>query len=171
MKTSSNNSEFANNVVMLNIVNNPEAAYKNVNRPNLIASFEELVLNCVKIGLKVSLPDDAEKLSKRALIDSYRGIANQYLAAINNTEEPVQEEEEPEEEPVVEAVAKPKKRGNAQERLERYSAELAEKETIENPSKEIRLRIASLKRKIARANKSLGLNGYLEPKTTNISLA
>ena len=117
------------------------------------------------------MPDDAEKLSKRALIDSYRGIANQYLAAINNTEEPVQEEEEPEEEPVVEAVAKPKKRGNAQERLERYSAELAEKETIENPSKEIRLRIASLKRKIARANKSLGLNGYLEPKTTNISLA
>lgn len=56
MKTSSNNSEFANNAVMLNIVNNPEAAYKYVNRPNLIASFEELVLNCVKIGLKVSFP-------------------------------------------------------------------------------------------------------------------
>ena len=36
MKTSSNNSEFANNAVMLNIVNNPEAAYKYVNRPRFL---------------------------------------------------------------------------------------------------------------------------------------
>lgn len=46
--------------------------------------------------------------------------------------------------------------GNAQERLDKYTAELKEKEAIAEPSKEVKHRIASLKRKIARAEKALG---------------
>lgn len=48
------------------------------------------------------------------------------------------------------------RRGDAQERLDKYTAELKEKEAIAEPSKEVRHRIASLKRKIARAEKALG---------------
>lgn len=48
------------------------------------------------------------------------------------------------------------RRGDAQERLDKYTAELKEKETIAEPSKEVKHRIASLKRKIARAEKALG---------------
>ena len=48
------------------------------------------------------------------------------------------------------------RRGDAQERLDKYTAELKEKEAITEPSKEVRHRIASLKRKIARAEKALG---------------
>lgn len=47
------------------------------------------------------------------------------------------------------------RRGDAQERLDKYTAELKEKEAIAEPSKEVRHRIASLKRKIARAEKAL----------------
>lgn len=46
-------------------------------------------------------------------------------------------------------------RGTAAERLARYSAELTEKNAIANPDTPIRRRIASLKRKIARAQKAL----------------
>lgn len=46
--------------------------------------------------------------------------------------------------------------GDAQERLDKYTAELKEKEAIAEPSKEVKHRIASLKRKIARAEKALG---------------
>lgn len=45
---------------------------------------------------------------------------------------------------------------DAQERLDKYTAELKEKEAIAEPSKEVKHRIASLKRKIARAEKALG---------------
>lgn len=48
------------------------------------------------------------------------------------------------------------RRGDAQERLDKYTAELEEKEAIAEPSKEVKHRIASLKRKIARAEKALG---------------
>lgn len=48
------------------------------------------------------------------------------------------------------------RRGNAQERLDKYTAELKEKEAIAEPSKEVKHRIASLKRKIERAEKALG---------------
>jgi hypothetical protein len=48
------------------------------------------------------------------------------------------------------------RRGDAQERLDKYTDELKEKEAIAEPSKEVKHRIASLKRKIARAEKALG---------------
>lgn len=48
------------------------------------------------------------------------------------------------------------RRGDAQERLDKYTAELKEKEAIAEPSKEVKHHIASLKRKIARAEKALG---------------
>lgn len=48
------------------------------------------------------------------------------------------------------------RRGDAQERLDKYTAELKEKEAIAEPSKEVKHRIASLKRKIARVEKALG---------------
>lgn len=48
------------------------------------------------------------------------------------------------------------RRGDTQERLDKYTAELKEKEAIAEPSKEVKHRIASLKRKIARAEKALG---------------
>lgn len=48
------------------------------------------------------------------------------------------------------------RRGDAQERLDKYTAELKEKEAIAEPSKAVKHRIASLKRKIARAEKALG---------------
>lgn len=48
------------------------------------------------------------------------------------------------------------RRGDDQERLDKYTAELKEKEAIAEPSKEVKHRIASLKRKIARAEKALG---------------
>lgn len=90
-------------------------------------------------------------------------------------EKPVEEaiaEEPVAEEPVVEEVAKPKekaepkKRGNANERLIKYSEELANKEAYvadaeqfsklsKEDQKAIKHRIASLKRKIERANKAL----------------
>lgn len=46
-------------------------------------------------------------------------------------------------------------RGTAQERFEKYTKELAEKEAIANPDRDVKHRIASLKRKIARAQKAL----------------
>lgn len=58
-----------------------------------------------------------------------------------------------------EKAAKEPKRSHtadAQERLDKYTAELKEKEAIENPTREDKHRIASLKRKIERANKALG---------------
>ena len=90
-------------------------------------------------------------------------------------EEPVEEkpvEEAIAEEPVAEEVsepkekAEPKKRGNANERLIKYSEELANKEACvadaeqfsklsKEDQKAIKHRIASLKRKIERANKAL----------------
>lgn len=90
-------------------------------------------------------------------------------------EKPVEEaiaEEPVAEEPVVEEVsepqekAEPKKRGNANERLIKYSEELANKEACvadaeqfsklsKEDQKAIKHRIASLKRKIERANKAL----------------
>lgn len=60
-----------------------------------------------------------------------------------------------------EKAAKEPKRSrtaDAQERLDKYTAELKEKEAIENPTHEVKHRIASLKRKIERANKALGVN-------------
>lgn len=48
------------------------------------------------------------------------------------------------------------RRGDAQERLDKYTAELKEKEAIAEPSKEVKHRIASLKRKVERAEKALG---------------
>ena len=48
------------------------------------------------------------------------------------------------------------KKARPQERLDKYTAELKEKEAIAEPSKEVKHRIASLKRKIARAEKALG---------------
>lgn len=48
------------------------------------------------------------------------------------------------------------RRGDAQERLDKCTAELKEKEAIAEPSKEVKHRIASLKRKIERAEKALG---------------
>lgn len=48
------------------------------------------------------------------------------------------------------------RRVDAQERLDKYTAEFKEKEAIAEPSKEVKHRIASLKRKIARAEKALG---------------
>lgn len=48
------------------------------------------------------------------------------------------------------------RRGDAQERLDKYTAELKEKEAIAEPSKEVKHHIASLKRKIERAEKALG---------------
>lgn len=52
-------------------------------------------------------------------------------------------------------IDKTVRRGDAEERLAKYTAELKEKEAIAEPSKEVRHRIASLKRKIARAEKAL----------------
>lgn len=60
-----------------------------------------------------------------------------------------------------EKAAKEPKRSrtaDAQERLDKYTAELKEKEAIENPTHEVKHRIASLKRKIERANNALGVN-------------
>lgn len=71
--------------------------------------------------------------------------------------EPVKTEEQIKAEQ--EKAAKEPKRSrtaDAQERLDRYTAELKEKEAIENPTHEDKHRIASLKRKIERANKALG---------------
>ena len=48
------------------------------------------------------------------------------------------------------------KKARPKERLDKYTAELKEKEAIAEPSKEVKHRIASLKRKIARAEKALG---------------
>lgn len=53
-------------------------------------------------------------------------------------------------------IDKKARRGDAQERLDKYTAELKEKEAIAEPSKEVKHRIASLKRKIERAEKALG---------------
>lgn len=52
--------------------------------------------------------------------------------------------------------AKEVRQASAQERLNKYTAELKEKEAIAEPSKEVKHRIASLKRKIARAERAMG---------------
>lgn len=54
------------------------------------------------------------------------------------------------------------RRASAQERLNKYTAELAEKEAITEPSKEVKHRIASLKRKIARAERAMGNQSVTE---------
>lgn len=173
MKNSVNNQSVANNVVIESIVSNPNGAYKYINRNQLIEHYQDLVALCNKAGLKSAVPADADKLGKRCLVDSYVELAKEYLALVGSSEEPEAVEEVKVEEPVAEEEAPKVKesskksekkaevkestehRGNAEERLAKYSAELAEKEAIENPSKEVRKRIASLKRKIERANKAL----------------
>lgn len=173
MKNSVNNQSVSNNVVNFAIVNNPQSAYKYIKREILIEDYHTLILGCSKANVEVEAIADPDQISKKSLIDSYVTIAQKYMEVVTVQEEPVAEESPVEtipvqeevkvEDPAPKAEKKAKEdsgeskehRGTAEERLTKYGAELKEKEAIENPSKEVRKRIASLKRKIERAEKAL----------------
>ena len=171
MKNSVNNQPASNNVVNFAIVNNPQSAYKYIKRETLIEDYHTLILGCSKANVEVEALPNPDQVSKRSLIENYIGIAKRYTEAVSVEKEaeeaPVEavpaQEEVKSEKPAPKAEKKTKEesgeskghRGTAEERLAKYGAELKEKEAIENPSKEVRKRIASLKRKIERAEKAL----------------
>lgn len=173
MKNSVNNQPASNNAVNFAIVNNPQSAYKYIKRETLIEDYHTLILGCSKANVEVEAIANPDQISKKSLIDSYVTIAQKYMEVVTVQEEPVAEEAPVEtiqvqeevkvEDPAPKAEKKTKEesgeskghRGTAEERLAKYGAELKEKEAIENPSKEVRKRIASLKRKIERAEKAL----------------
>lgn len=157
MKNSVNNQPASNNVVNFAIVNNPQSAYKYIKRETLIEDYHTLILGCSKANVEVEAIANPDQISKKSLIDSYVTIAQKYMEVITVQEEVKVEDPTPKAEKKTKEESGESKghRGTAEERLTKYGAELKEKEAIENPSKEVRKRIASLKRKIERAEKAL----------------
>lgn len=182
MKTNANNSasQFVVNENMLN----EKKALKYINKEEMLKAINEICAAIKELNSAFSPVEYSTKNSKNELFQAYGRFYIVYTdlketsvkeesAVEKPVEEPVSEViEEKVEEPVVEEVsepkekAEPKKRGNANERLIKYSEELANKEACvadaeqfsklsKEDQKAIKHRIASLKRKIERANKAL----------------
>lgn len=149
MKKSNNNQSIVANVVINEKILNHKYALKYIKKNDIINACTTLIeyLNSKGVYPLVNIHLANTLLPKVDFINTYESLVNEY----NNL--PVETESKK----VTEVKeSKPKsERNNAQARLDKYTAELKEKEAIENPSKEVKHRIASLKRKIARAEKAL----------------
>lgn len=112
------------------------------------AEIEKNVATCIKTA-DVLAKEAKERAEQKAREEAEKAARKAKKAAKADKGEAKAPKNEP----------KPEKtggsRGTAQERLNKYTAELAEKEAIKEPSKDVKKRIASLKRKIERAKRAL----------------
>lgn len=115
------------------------------------AEIAKNVATCIKTAdvLAKEAKERAEQVAKEEAEKAARKAKKAVKADKGEPKEP----KAPKNEPKPEKVAG--SRGTAQERLDKYTAELAEKEAIKEPSKDVKKRIASLKRKIERAKRAL----------------
>lgn len=175
MKATVNNSA---NFVINNDMLNETKCLKYVSKPTMLEEIVNIQVALAKLNSNYTPRQYTEKNSKKELFEGYGRLVTIYkelsekreaeiaknVATCIKTADVLAEEAKSEAEPKA-AKKNPKenvntdkkaRRGDAQERLDKYTAELKEKEAIAEPSKEVKHRIASLKRKIARAEKALG---------------
>lgn len=175
MKATVNNSA---NFVINNDMLNETKCLKYVNKPTMLEEIVNIQVALAKLNSNYTPRQYTEKNSKKELFEGYGRLVTIYKELSEKREAEIAKKAEEEAKRAKKAakVAKPEaepkaakkspkenvntdkkaRRGNAQERLDKYTAELKEKEAIAEPSKEVKHRIASLKRKIARAEKALG---------------
>lgn len=156
MKTTvvtSNTTVINNYTVNQKWIEKPTFVVKYVKKEELVKECETFYDNLHKVYPNETIASMSEmtdpNMGKGSLISYYRYLFEKLVnlsAREEGDEQPIKKSKK-------EHVAS--KRGDANERLEKYTKELEEKEAIENPSKEIKHRIASLKRKIARAEAAL----------------
>lgn len=175
MKATVNNSA---NFVINNDMLNETKCLKYVSKPTMLEEIVNIQVALAKLNSNYTPRQYTEKNSKKELFEGYGRLVTIYkelsekreaeiaknVATCIKTADVLAEEARAKAEPKA-AKKSPKenvntdkkaRRGDAQERLDKYTAELKEKEAIAEPSKEVKHRIASLKRKIARAEKALG---------------
>lgn len=175
MKATVNNSA---NFVINNDMLNETKCLKYVSKPTMLEEIVNIQVALAKLNSNYTPRQYTEKNSKKELFEGYGRLVTIYkelsekreaeiaknVATCIKTADVLAKVAKPEAEPKA-AKKNPKenvntdkkaRHGDAQERLDKYTAELKEKEAIAEPSKEVKHRIASLKRKIARAEKALG---------------
>lgn len=177
MKATVNNSA---NFVINNDMLNETKCLKYVSKPTMLEEIVNIQVALAKLNSNYTPRQYTEKNSKKELFEGYGRLVTIYkelsekreaeiaknVATCIKTADVLAEEARAKAEAEPKAAKKnPKenvntdkkaRREDAQERLDKYTAELKEKEAIAEPSKEVKHRIASLKRKIARAEKALG---------------
>lgn len=175
MKATVNNSA---NFVINNDMLNETKCLKYVSKPTMLEEIVNIQVALAKLNSNYTPRQYTEKNSKKELFEGYGRLVTIYKELSEKREAEIAKNvatciktadvlaEETRAKAEAEAAKKnPKenvntdkkaRRGDAQERLDKYTAELKEKEAIAEPSKEVKHRIASLKRKIARAEKALG---------------
>lgn len=142
------------------VINNYTVNQKWIEKPTFVVKYvkkEELMKECETFyeNLREVYPNETiAAMSEMTDPNMGKGSLTSYYRYLFEKLVNLSAREEGDEQPIKkEHVAS--KRGDANERLQKYTKELEEKEAIENPSKEIKHRIASLKRKIARAEAAL----------------
>lgn len=167
MKATVNNSA---NFVINNDMLNETKCLKYVSKPTMLEEIVNIQVALAKLNSNYTPRQYTEKNSKKELFEGYGRLVTIYKELSEKREaeakrakkavkvakseaEPKAAKKNPKENVNTDKKAR---RGDAQERLDKYTAELKEKEAIAEPSKEVKHRIASLKRKIARAEKALG---------------
>ena len=174
MKATVNNSA---NFVINNDMLNETKCLKYVSKPTMLEEIVNIQVALAKLNSNYTPRQYTEKNSKKELFEGYGRLVTIYKELSEKREAEIAKNvatcfktadvlaEEARAKAEAEAAkkaeeeakrAKKARRGDAQERLDKYTAELKEKEAIAEPSKEVKHRIASLKRKIARAEKALG---------------
>lgn len=175
MKATVNNSA---NFVINNDMLNETKCLKYVSKPTMLEEIVNIQVALAKLNSNYTPRQYTEKNSKKELFEGYGRLVTIYKELSEKREAEIAKNvatciktadvlaEKARAKAEAEAAKKnPKenvntdkkaRRGDAQERLDKYTAELKEKEAIAEPSKEVKHRIASLKRKIARAEKALG---------------
>lgn len=177
MKATVNNSA---NFVINNDMLNETKCLKYVSKPTMLEEIVNIQVALAKLNSNYTPRQYTEKNSKKELFEGYGRLVTIYkelsekreaeiaknVATCIKTADVLAEEARAKAEAEPKAAKKSPKenvntdkkarRGDTQERLDKYTAELKEKEAIAEPSKEVKHRIASLKRKIARAEKALG---------------
>lgn len=170
MKATVNNSA---NFVINNDMLNETKCLKYVSKPTMLEEIVNIQVALAKLNSNYTPRQYTEKNSKKELFEGYGRLVTIYKELSEKREaeiaknvatciktadvlaeaEPKAAKKNPKENVNTDKKAR---RGDAQERLDKYTAELKEKEAIAEPSKEVKHRIASLKRKIERAEKALG---------------
>lgn len=158
---SENVTSFVINEDMLN----EKKAIKYINKPNMVAAINDICAAIKAMNSEFTPKEYTEANSKKELFDAYGRFYIIYTDLKEAKAEAVHRAAE--KKASIEGEKKSASRvGDANERLTKYSAELAEKEALvanveefaklsKEDAKAIRHRIASLKRKIERANKAL----------------
>lgn len=168
MKTTVNNiaSENVTSFVINEDMLNEKKAMKYISKPNMVAAINDICAAIKGLNSLFSPQEYTEANSKKELFDAYHRFYIIYTDLRDAAIEARHREEEKKASVEGEKKSAPRV-GDAEARLSTYSAELVEKEALvanaeefaklsKEDAKAIRHRIASLKRKIERANKALG---------------